>query len=169
MTDTTRTEMQGPEKPQQGPFFSVTLTPHRSLGPRGFLIVMGLLSGASFLTGLAFAWIGAWPVLAFFGLDVLLVFLAFKLSYRAGRLLERVDINRDLLTLTRVHPTGRRELFEFSAYWVRILLNIGDDGRSQIRLASHGREITFGQFLTNDERETLTDALRGALAASRQA
>jgi uncharacterized membrane protein len=162
------TETAPPQKQDPGPVFSATLTPHRSLGPRGFLTVMGILSGVSFATGLAFAWIGAWPVLAFFGLDVLIVYVAFKLSYRAGRLYEQIDVHPEQLRLTRVHPTGQRESYDFSTYWVRVILSTGADGRSDMRLASHGREIPFGRFLTNEERESFVDALKAALSKAKR-
>ena len=153
--------------PSSPTVFSATLTPHRSLGPKGFLILMGVLSLLSFATGLAFAWSGAWPVLGFFGLDVLLVYLAFKLSYRSGRLYERVDLDRERLMLTRVHPSGKAERYEFPAYWVRVLLEILPDGRNDMRLTSHGRTIAFGRFLTNEERESFVTALKQALATAR--
>ena len=49
--------------------FRVVLTPHRSLSKRGFLILMLTLCGVSFIAGLAFLLIGAWPVMGFFGLS----------------------------------------------------------------------------------------------------
>ena len=51
--------------------FSAVITPHRSLGPKGFLIFMLCLGGLSFVSGVAFVVMGAWPVCGFFGLDVL--------------------------------------------------------------------------------------------------
>jgi uncharacterized membrane protein len=148
--------------------FHAVLTPHRSLGPRGFLLLMGGLGLVSFLTGLAFAWVGAWPVLGFFGLDVGIVYLAFKLNYRAGRLYETVDLTPEALMLTRVHPTGRREQFEFNPYWVQVLLGPAAEGhRTDLRLASHGREVRFAAFLTDAERADFADALKGALIAAR--
>ena len=47
--------------------FSARLTPHRSLGPRGFLILMGIISAVSFVAGMIFWLAGAWPVVGFFG------------------------------------------------------------------------------------------------------
>jgi uncharacterized membrane protein len=149
--------------------FSATLTPHRSLGPKGFLILMAVLSGLSFATGLAFAWSGAWPVLGFFGVDVALVYLAFKLSYRSGRVSERVDLDRERLTLIRVQPSGKTERFEFPAYWVRVLVQLLPDGRNGLRLALHGRVVPFGRFLTNEERESFAAALQSALNTVRGA
>ena len=89
-----------------GSEFAAILTPYRSLGPRGFLVLMGLIGLVSFIAGLAFYSIGAWPVMGFFGLDALLVYGAFKLNYRDARKFEVVDLKGDCLTVRRVSPSG---------------------------------------------------------------
>ena len=71
--------------------FSATLTPHRSLGHIGFLVLMLLFGGVSFITGVLFLVIGAWPVFGFFGLDVLLLYWAFRLNYRHAEAYEAGD------------------------------------------------------------------------------
>lgn len=121
----------------------------------------------SFVSGAAFFAMGAWPVSAFFGLDVALVYAAFKLNYRSGRLYETVELTPLMLTVTRVHPTGARESFDFNPYWVRVRLTEATDGRTDLRLASHGREFAFGRFLSDDERRDFARALTGALSSSR--
>ena len=162
------------EQTQAGPelwpeAFRAVLTPHRSLGPKGFLGLMLTFGALSFVTGIVFLAMGAWPVLGFFGLDVLLIYLAFKLNYRSGRLFELVDVTREQLTVTRVHPSGRRESFDFNPFWARVLLSEWPDGRTELRLAAHGRELLFGQFLTDDERRDFASALKGALIDARGA
>jgi uncharacterized membrane protein len=147
--------------------FRAVLTPYRSLGTTGFLILMVALSSISFVAGLVFYLVGAWPVMGFFGLDVALIYLAFKLNYRSGRLYETVELTRDRLTWTRVHPSGRREQFDCNPYWARVSLREWPDGRTDLRLASEGRQLTFGRFLTDGERRDLASALRGALLAAR--
>ena len=91
--------------------FRAVLYPHRSLGPTGFLILMSAIGGVSFITGMAFLLKGAWPVFGFFGLDVALIYAAFKLNYRSGRLYETVELTPETLTITRVHPV--RQAGEF--------------------------------------------------------
>jgi uncharacterized membrane protein len=82
-----------PDQTQAEPdAFRALLTPHRSLGPAGFLILMAALGTASFITGIVFLLMGAWPVFGFFGLDVLLIYIAFRLNYRSGRLYETVEL-----------------------------------------------------------------------------
>lgn len=154
-------------QPESG--FHAILTPHRSLSPAGFMILMTAVVAVSFVLGMTFLVMGAWPVLGFFGLDVLLIYVAFKLNYRSGRLFELVDVSREQLTVTRVHPSGRRESFDFNPFWARVLLREWPDGRTELRLAAHGRELLFGQFLTDDERRDFASALKGALVDARGA
>src|SRR3989304_9492841 len=154
-------EIRTPTQEQRA--FRAILHPYRSLGPRGFLVLMSAIGAVSFVTGMVFLAMGAWPVLGFFGLDAALVYLAFKLNYRSGRLYETVELTPEMLTVTRVHPSGKRESFDFNPYWVRVLLTEGPQGRTDLRLASSGREFSFGRFLTDDERRDFSDALADAL------
>lgn len=154
-------------QPESG--FHAILTPHRSLSPAGFVILMAAVVGVSFVLGMMFLMMGAWPVFGFFGLDVLLIYVAFKLNYRSGRIVELVDVTREQLVVTRVHPGGRRESFDFNPFWARVLLSEWPDGRTELRLAAQGRELLFGQFLTDDERRDFASALRSALIEARGA
>jgi uncharacterized membrane protein len=155
---------------QAGGGMRFVLHPHRSLNPRGFLILMTALGVVSFITGVAFCMIGAWPVMGFFGLDVALVYLAFKLNYRSGHAYEIVDLSPDVLTLTRVQANGAREAIEVNPYWARVSLTTDrPDGRNSLRIIAQGRELLLGQFLTDDERRDFAAALTGALQTARAA
>src|SRR5262245_1874511 len=72
--------------------FSAVITPHRSLGRRGFLILMLVLGGVSFTTGMVFLIAGAWPIFGFCGLDVLLVYWAFRVNFRRAAAYEQVTV-----------------------------------------------------------------------------
>ena len=91
------------------PHFTAVLTPHRSLGPKGFMVLMAAVCAVSFGTGFLFYLLGAWPVIGFMGLDVLLIYIAFKLNFHALRLYETVDLTADALTVTRVAPSGNAQ------------------------------------------------------------
>ncbi len=159
-----------PNEMQAGRATEFVLHPHRSLSPRGFVILMVFVSAISFVAGMVFWAMGAWPVTGFFGLDVLLIYVAFKLNYRSGRSYERVSLTQEILQLTRVHPSGRREVFDFNPYWARVRVTTDHpDGRTSMYLAAQGKEVRFGQFLTDEERREFADALTGALIASRTA
>lgn len=164
MTET-GTPPQGPERPE--PRFSAVLTPHRSLGPRGFLIFMLAISAVAFGTGLMFFMMGAWPVLGFMGLDVLLVYLAFRINFRSLRVYETVALTDEALTVTRVAPNGNEQSWRFNPYWVRVRVDERVGLSSELSLASHGKRLVFGAFLTDPEREDLAGALKAALREAR--
>lgn len=153
--------------PAAPPPFRAALMPYRSLSRSGFIVLMSAIGFVGFAAGTAFLMIGAWPVLGFFGLDVALVWLAFKLNYRAGRQLETIEIADGRLTLTHVDRHGRQRVTELPATWIDVRLRESVDGRTAIALASHGREHPFGGFLTDEERREFAPVLRDALQAAR--
>ncbi|MPZ12657.1 MAG: DUF2244 domain-containing protein [Kiloniellaceae bacterium] len=154
------------------PIFDAELRPHRSLSPRGFLLLMLAVCGISFAGGLAFYLAGAWPVIGFLGADLLLIYLAFKINYRSGRLVERLYLTRDRLTVRRVWPGGRSRAWEFQPYWLQVVFD--EEAAAQERfdcpliLRSHGKSLMVGSFLTRQERGEVASALRAALARVRQ-
>lgn len=152
---------------QDEPLFSALLTPHRSLPRTGFIILMTAICLVSFGTGLLFYMIGAWPVIGFMGLDVALIYIAFKLNYRSGRLYETVDLTPDALTVTRVSPSGKAQSWSFNPYWVRLSLEERVGRSSELSLASHGDRLVFGSFLSDPEREDFARALREALSTAK--
>lgn len=149
------------------PLFSAALRPHRSLPPAGFLALMAVLGGLSFAAGMVFLLHGAWPVFGFFGLDVALVYVAFRLNYRDGRRLETVDLSREELLVRRIDPRGRVAQWRFQPYWVRLHLTEHDDTVGPLTLSSHGRRLSLGAFLSGPERRDFARALEAALAQAR--
>jgi uncharacterized membrane protein len=133
------------------------------------MILMAAVCLVSFGTGLLFYLIGAWPEMGFMGLDVALIYIAFKLNFRALRLYETVDLTDEALTVTRVAPSGKSQSWSFNPYWVRISLQERTGRSSELSLASHGRRLVFASFLTDAEREDFATALSSALSSARSA
>lgn len=148
--------------------FSALLTPHRSLNQRGFIILMSAICAISFAAGVAFYLMGAWPVFGFFGLDVAIIYFAFKLNYRAARLYETVDLTPEALRVTRVQPSGESQSWSFNPYWVQIGIETQPGRPTRLALASHGNTLVLGSFLTDGEREDFAQALKRAIAEARQ-
>ena len=152
-----------PRAAADAPTFDATLTPHRSLGRLGFYLLMGFFACACLAIGVGFFMIGAWPVVGFLGLDVALLWLAFKLSYRSGLLREHLRLSERLLTVRRILPSGRVREWRFQSYWLRVEMDDPPRHDSQMTLASHGRRLTVGAFLNVTERLDLARALIAAL------
>lgn len=150
-------------------FFDAQLQPYRSLPPRGFAIVMAVLAGASFAMSLAFVLRGAWPVTGFFGLDVGLVYLAFRLSYRSARKTEHVRLTASDLTVERIGVRGDRRCWRFEPVWARLVFEeIGED-ENRLSVTSHGKRLSLGTFLSPIERRKLYRDLADALVHWRRA
>lgn len=149
--------------------FSATITPHRSLGRRGFLAVMIAVGGLSFAAGLAFLALGAWPVLGFLGLDVLLVFLAFRANYRAAAAYEQVRVTASELTVRKVGPRGEIAEWTLNPLWARLERETDPDyGVTRIVLVSRGQRLPVADFLAPPERESFAKALLAALGEARR-
>ncbi len=149
------------------PVFAAELKPHRSLGRRGFVILIAFVALVNFAAGMAFFLAGAWPVLGFCGLEVLLLWLAFRFSYAQARAREYVLLDRSSLTIRRVSATGQQQQWQLQPYWVRVECDAEPDSHA-LTLWSHGRGVSLGRFLSPPERLELAEALREALWRWRQ-
>jgi len=149
--------------------FSALLTPHRSLNRTGFLVVMGAISVASFAAGIACLMIGAWPVLGFLGLDVLAIYVAFKINYRSARAYEEILVTPSELRLRRVSHRGHVMEFAFNPLWVQLDQVIDEEfGVERLFLVSKGRRVALANFLGPDEKASFAKALLAGLAAARK-
>lgn len=145
--------------------FDAVLRPHRSLGPRGFMVLMGFIGVVSFAAGVAFTLMGAWPVFGFFGLDVLAIYIAFRINFRAARLNERVQVSASRLRIRRTLPNGHSQVWQFNPYWAQIVATGADDDGVLVR--SHGESVLLGRFLSPPEQQEFAVALQQALLRSR--
>jgi uncharacterized membrane protein len=149
--------------------FSAVITPHRSLTPRGFLILMLCLGGLSFVSGMAFVLMGAWPVFGFFGLDVLLVYLAFRANFRAARAYEEVTVTASELTVRKVNPRGVMREWTLNPLWVRLERIVHQEfGIERLFLVSRGRRLTIANALGPDEKASFAQALSNALGEAKR-
>ncbi len=161
MTRTTPLSSAGPV------LFDAVLTPHRSLPLAGYRLLIGGLAAFAGLAGLVFLLLGAWPVLGFFGLDIALLALCFKVNYRQGRHHERLRLTPDALTVERMSAAGRVERVQLPPWWLRVEIDRSGIRPGSLTLATHGRCETVGTFLAPWEQVEVADALQQALAPLR--
>ncbi len=153
----------------QAELFSARLTPHRSLKPTGFLVVMAFVSVVSFAAGVAFLLMGAWPVFGFFGLDVLAIYWAFRISFRDAKASEEIRMTPSVLYVRRTSHRGHVVEFTFNPLWVQLDRKIhAEFGIERLYLVSKGRRVAVGNFLGADEKASLANALMAALQAARR-
>jgi uncharacterized membrane protein len=145
------------------PVFERVLSPHRSLPPRAFHVLMLMLGLISLAAGVGFVKVGAWPVIGFFGLDVALVYIAFRLNYRSARRSETIRLAGDTFSVERVDTRGGRRIWRLQPFWLRVILEERDDGWNRLLVVSHGRSLVIADIVAPAVRRELAAAIREAL------
>jgi uncharacterized membrane protein len=149
----------------QSPDYRYHIQPNRSLGGReAALIVLAVGSGTFAVAGFLTVAYGAWPVLPFAGLEVLLLGWAFWRVQRRADDSEILVVGERFVEVTR-HVGGCVESFRFPRYWARVSLEAraARNFPTRLRIGSHGRFVEIGSWLTDDERTTLAGSLRDRL------
>ena len=149
--------------------FSAIITPHRSLGGLGFFILMGVVSVVSFAAGMVFLLMGAWPVFGFFGLDVLLIYWAFRINYRRALAYEEVMVTHSELRVRKVSHRGKVSEWTLNPLWVRLDQDEHDEyGIERLFLVTQGRRLSIGGCLGPAEKASFARALRAALGEAKR-
>ena len=153
----------------QPTLFSARVTPHRSLNRTGFLVLMIFIGGVSFVAGIAFMLMGAWPVVGFFGLDVLVIYWAFRVNFRSADATEDIMVTPTELRVRRVSHRGHLMEWSCNPLWVQ-LEQTGDPefGIERLYLVSRGHRVSIGQVLGPDEKASFAKALLAALQVAKR-
>ncbi len=156
--------------PQPQPeLFSALLTPHRSLSRTGFLVLMGFICAVSFAAGLVFLLMGAWPVFGFFGLDVLVIWWAFRINFRDAKATEEISVTHFELRVRRVSHRGHVVEWVLNPLWVQLDQKThAEFGIEKLYLVSRGRRVSIANFLGPDEKASFAKALTAALQAAKR-
>jgi uncharacterized membrane protein len=149
--------------------FSAVITPHRSLGRAGFLILMAVFGGISFIAGMVFLIVGAWPVFGFFGFDILLLYWAFRLNYRHAGAYEEVKITPSALTLRKVNHHGRVREWVLNPLWVKLDKVVHEEyGIQRLFLVARGKQLAIACFLGPAEKANFAKELGNALSETKR-
>lgn len=149
--------------------FSAEITPHRSLNGAGFLAAMLVFTAASLALVVMFVTAGAWPVAGFIGLDVALVYFAFKVNFRRAEAQEFVRVTPSTLSVRRISHKGEVAEFILNPLWVKIHREIDPDyGMQRLTLVSRGKRLIIAEHLSPPERESFANALALAIGEAKR-
>ena len=164
-----------PHESKSQPLERLTIWPHRSLSRKGFAVLITILVGLLSIIGVGFFLAGAWPVIGFLGLELLVVWGAFNLNYRAAKVRETIETTTETLKIAHTDERGKSEIAEFPVGWLRVHLSpsvtpsVSSRYRQRVILSSHGRQAEVGAFLHPAEKAKLRYEVDGMVSRSRAA
>ena len=147
------------------PDFCVLSRRNDSLGTRGRWQLFTALCVMSLGLALGFAAFGAWLVLPYSALEMVVLYLAFLWIERHSSDWERVSVCGDRVIVER-QRAGVLTRREFNRYWTRV--EVADEGFGQaprLSLRFAGQCVPFGADLEAAERGAVARDLRRVLAA----
>lgn len=127
-----------------------------------------LILGFSVLSAViatGFALLGAWMILPFAGLEIVVLCIALYICAQRNNRCEVVTVGKDSVTVVR----GRKEPeegHEFRRVWAQVVHErpVHHWYPSRLLIRSHGREVEVGNCLTEEERKQLACQLEQAIA-----
>jgi len=143
--------------------YEISLYPYRSLNKTGFFILMFSLGFVSFVAGIIFMIKGAWPVFGFFGLDVLLVYIFFKINFRSGKKKEVLILTKNKLIVEFYDSKKISKTYYLDAHWLQIHLSKLKNEMSKLKISSNGKSVIVGSFLRHQEKLAVLMSLKKVL------
>lgn len=139
-------------------YMDAVLRPHRSLSGAAFKVVLVVMIVFNLVVGTLFWLQGAFPVAGFLGLDVLALYLAFRMNYRAARAEERVRVGRGQVHVASIDAGGREKHWVLNPVWARVVRE-----GAGVLIRAGKIQIRLGAFLSPDECADFAQALDAAL------
>lgn len=151
------------------PFYmDAVITPHRSLSRRGFIALIGVLTAINCITAGVFLAMGAAPVPAFLGLDLVAVIAALVASNRAADRKERVQVTAAEVRVMLETRKGVETLWISPTAFTQVALNGEAEDETDLRLVLSGREHAVARALGRAERLEFAQALDRAIWRARR-
>lgn len=143
--------------------YSITARPNCSLSAASTLCVFSIIAFVTLGISLSFALLGAWLVLPFAGIELVVLWLCFRHVWRHVHDFERLVIDNDKVIVDMHDPQSDCHI-ELNSYWAQVVMDMLPDGECRrLALRSHGKEIEFGRLLNSRERLDLGLNLKARL------
>lgn len=149
--------------------FSAELYPHRSLSRFGFWNLGVVLAALTIVHAIFFIVVGAWLVMIFLGLDLLLLAVALWVNQRRARAREFVEVTSQTITIRKVSASGEIFRYNFNPFSAKLEVHRrGDFGIEKIEISEQGQKTDVGSFLNPDDRESFAKSFNAALMKAKR-
>ncbi len=142
--------------------YLISLRPNSSLVGINRIIFLSSITLVCGGIGLIFYFFGAVLILPFAGLELMILFTAFYLSFRWSSNKEKIYISQDII---RVEKGINRAEYSWEEFRTFTLFNIKKKSDKSIRLSfrSKGKDIYIGDFLNGDDKKILKDEIKSII------
>jgi uncharacterized membrane protein len=155
--------------PADSTLFAASIRAHRSLGREGARLVITLVAVAGVISSIPFAIAGAWPVAGYFGLDVLLLYIAFRVNDRRAEECEEVRLTYVELLLRRVGGPRPPAEWRFNPAWVRLERSEDAEfGLQRLAIVSRDARVDVARPLSPAERAEFAQAFEAGLVEAKR-
>jgi uncharacterized membrane protein len=143
---------------------------NNSLSSIGRRFVFGFILTVSLGIAVAFSLVfGAWPIMPFAGIEMVVLYLAFRCIDRHADDYERITIRGDSVAV-EIREGSRVTRHELNRCWAQVVC---EPGGARLALRSHGREVALGRHANDEQRvgvaRELARELKGAVPEFPQA
>lgn len=153
----------------EAPIFEAKLHGHRSLSRKGLFLLMAFVGVAGVLVSIPFLLLGAWPIAGFMGVDVLLIYLAFRYNNATAQAYEQIILSRIELLFRSVSWRGKVREIRFNPLWTRLEMQEHPEfGVEKLSLVQGRARVEIAGMLGRDERSEFASDFQRALAESRR-
>lgn len=149
-------------------YMDAVITPHRSLSERGFIVLISVVTLANCCSAAVFIYMGALLVPVFLAVDVLAIVVAFVISFRAARQVQRVTITARDVVVIHESPNWRKVVWESPTAFTRVAVETHEQRTVGLKLALSGKQVDVAQALSPRERGEFAKALERAIWEARR-
>ena len=142
-------------------YLDLVLYPNRSLNLTGLIFLAMVFTGLSFFISIYFISNGAWPVGVFLFIDLLIILLAFKISYNHSKKYERIILNEKLL-IKKINKSGKEQTINIEPSWLRLKVRCYNN-KGHLEIISRGKSQVIGTYLNKMELKKLAKEIKKAL------
>ena len=136
--------------------FEILLKPNSSLTGAARVLFLGSIFFICSVIGIGFFLVGGTMILPFAGLEIILVYLAFRLSFNWSNQKQIIILSKEHV---EVRVDGLKEFFTWKEFRSFATFNVTkDDSRDEdLSFRSKGKEIYIGDFLNQEDKQRLKE------------
>ena len=138
--------------------FEILLKPNSSLTGSMRIFFLGSIFFICSIIGVGFFLEGGVMILPFAGLEIILVYLAFRLSFNWSSQKQIIILSKDHV---EVRVDGLKEFFTWKEFRSFATFNVtkNNNENHDLSFRSKGKEVIVGSFLNEDDKSILRDEI----------